>query len=275
MRNEAMSLNQEKPHSMTQVIVTRPEQDATSWITQLREGGLETISLPLLTLSDLMSSEDAAKASQMALKSQALMFVSANAVRFFAAALAHQPHWLDHVKRNARVWCTGPGTAAALNAQGIPAYQIDQPAASAAQLDSEALWEVVSTQVKAGMHVMFIRGADESGAIAGRDWLVQQLESQQVEVSAVAAYRRRGTVLTASQINHVRTWTQAGAIWLFSSSAALENLMVQCPDMDWSQAKAVVTHPRMALLAQKEGWQHISIAPPGIRSMLASIKSLA
>ena len=109
MRNEAMSLNQEKPHSMTQVIVTRPEQDATSWMTQLREGGLETISLPLLTLSDLMSSEDAAKASQMALKSQALMFVSANAVRFFAAALAHQPHWLDHVKRNARVWCTGPG----------------------------------------------------------------------------------------------------------------------------------------------------------------------
>ena len=64
MRNEAMSLNQEKPHSMTQVIVTRPEQDATSWMTQLREGGLETISLPLLTLSDLMSSEDAAKASQ-------------------------------------------------------------------------------------------------------------------------------------------------------------------------------------------------------------------
>ncbi len=143
MRNEAMTLNQEKPHSMTQVIVTRPEQDAISWITQLREESLEAISFPLLSLSDLMSSEDAAKACQLALKSQALMFVSANAVRFFAAALMHQPHWLDHVKHNARVWCTGPGTAAALKAQGIPSHQIDQPAASAAQLDSEALWEVV------------------------------------------------------------------------------------------------------------------------------------
>ena len=274
MRKEAMSLNQEKPHSMTQVIVTRPEQDATSWMTQLREGGLETISLPLLTLSDLMSSEDAAKASQMALKSQALMFVSANAVRFFAAALAHQPHWLDHVKRNARVWCTGPGTAAALNAQGIPAYQIDQPAASATQLDSEALWEVVSTQVKAGMHVMFIRGADESGAIAGRDWLVQQLENSGAQVQAVAAYQRQAAHLTSVQKQQVQGLISEGAIWLFSSSASIQALASECPHIDWLQGKAVVTHPRMAVFAEKLGWRQISIAPPGVGSLLASIKSL-
>lgn len=260
---------------MTQVIVTRPEQDATAWMTQLREAGHETIAFPLLTLSDLMSSGDVAKATDMALQSQALMFVSANAVRFFAAALRHQPHWLDHLKQNARAWCTGPGTAAALVAHGIPAHQIDQPATNAAQLDSEALWEVVSPQLRAGMHVMFIRGADETGAIAGRDWLVQQLEGKQVQVCAIAAYRRQGSVLNAIQKIQVKKHIEEGAIWLFSSSAAIENLVSQCPDIDWSEAKAVVTHPRMADLAQKQGWQRISIAPPGIRSMLASIKSLA
>jgi len=54
----------------------------------------------------------------------------------------------------------------------------------------------------------------------------------------------------------------------------LQNLMAQCPEANWADAKATVTHPRMADLAQKKGWGFVSIAPPGIHSMLASIKSL-
>ncbi len=259
---------------MQQVIVTRPEQDAAAWMGALQEAGCQASLFPLLDLSDLMTAQEVQHATHLVLQSQAVMFVSANAVRFLAKAMAPTPAWLAHFQQGARAWCTGPGTAAALLACGIPASQIDQPASDAAQLDSESLWQVVSPQVSADMRVLFIRGADATGAIAGRDWLVQKLESLQVQVQAIAAYRRLPAVLTPTQRRQVSNFIDQQAVWLFSSSAAIESLMSQCPGIDWSQAKAVVTHPRMAHLAQKSGWRHLAIAAPGIGSMLASIKSL-
>jgi uroporphyrinogen-III synthase len=158
---------------------------------------------------------------------------------------------------------------------GIPAGQIDQPALQSKQLDSEALWVVVTSQVVQGMNVLFVRGADESGATAGRDWLALELEKAHVKVSAVAAYQRTPTQLTEPQKAQVQKFIADGAIWVFSSSAALQALATQCPQANWSMAKATVTHPRMADLAQKIGWGAVAIAPPGLRSLQASIKSLA
>lgn len=260
---------------MLQVVLTRPAQDAATWVGHLQDAGCQVTLLPLLDLSDLMTTQEARHAGDLLLRSQAVMFVSANAVRFLAKALEATHAWVEHFQQGARAWCTGPGTAAALMACGIPASQIDQPASNAAQLDSEALWPVVQAQVSLGLRVLFIRGADETGAIAGRDWLVQQLEGKQAKLEAVAAYRRLPTVLTQAQQVQVSALIAQNAVWLFSSSAAIESLVSQCPGADWSKAKAVVTHPRMAQLVEKWGWQRISIASPGIRSMLASIKSLA
>jgi uroporphyrinogen-III synthase len=158
---------------------------------------------------------------------------------------------------------------------GLTASPIDQPASQSQQLDSEALWDVVASQVVQGMNVLFVRGADETGATAGRDWLALELEKAHVKVFAVAAYQRTPTQLTESQKAQVQKFIADGAIWVFSSSAALQALVAQCPQANWSMAKATVTHPRMADLAQKIGWGAVAIAPPGLRSLQASIKSLA
>ncbi len=257
------------------VILTRPAQDAAAWVEPLQDAGFNVSVFPLLELSALMSEDEADKTAKLVLQSQAVMFVSANAVRFLAAALINFPAWRKHFEHAARAWCTGPGTAAALQACGIPSGQIDQPSDQATLLDSESLWQVVSPQVSKGMTVLIVRGADETGAIAGRHWLTQQLENSNVHVQAVAAYRRMAVVLGPEQKAKVMAFNQNGAVWLFSSSAAIEGLMSQSPALDWSKAKVVVTHPRMAEMAKKFGCLHISIASPGIRSMLASIKSLA
>jgi len=259
---------------MTQVVVTRPEQDASAWVDSLNEAGFKTIRFPLLALTDFLTNQTALDALVLLKRSQAVMFVSANAVRFLAQALRHQPDWVDHFQV-ARAWCTGPGTAAALAQCGIPPGQIDQPAAQARQLDSEALWDVVASQVVQGMNVLFVRGADESGVIAGRDWLALELEKAPLKFSAVAAYLSIPTPLTESQKAQVQKFIADGAIWVFSSSAALQALVAQCPQANWSMAKATVTHPRMADLAQKMGWGAVAIAPPGLSSLQASIKSLA
>jgi len=260
--------------AMTQVVVTRPEQDASAWVDSLNEAGFKTIRFPLLALTDFLTNQTALEALVLLKRSQAVMFVSANAVRFLAQALRHQPDWVDHFQI-ARAWCTGPGTAAALAQCGIPLGQIDQPSAQARQLDSEALWEVVASQVVQGMNVLFVRGADESGAVAGRDWLALALEQANIKVSAIAAYQRTPAQLTEAQKAQVQQYIADGAIWVFSSSAALQALVAQCPQVDWSIAKATVTHPRMADLAQKMGWGAVAIAPPGLSSLQASIKSLA
>jgi len=123
--------------------------------------------------------------------------------------------------------------------------------------------------------VLFVRGADEWGATAGRDWLALELEKAHTKVSAIAAYQRTPTQLTEAQKAQVHQLIAEGAIWVFSSSAALQALVAQCPLANWSMAKATVTHPRMADLAQTMGWGSISIAPPGLSSLQASIKSLA
>ncbi len=260
---------------MTQVLVTRPLQDAATWILALKHAGLEAVEFPLLQVNATLTSKEAPAVLQRLQQSQAVMFVSANAVRFLAEALKHQAGWVEHFTSQARVWCTGPGTAAALLKVGIPASQIDQPAVTAAQLDSEALWAQVQKQATLGFQVLFIRGTDETGAIAGRDWLVQQLEHKGASAQAIAAYQRVPTPLTALLQAQVQQHVARGAVWLFSSSACLQSLVDQCHGQDWSTAKAVVTHPRIAALAQQLGWPRPSIAAPGLDSMLASIKSLA
>jgi uroporphyrinogen-III synthase len=95
----------------------------------------------------------------------------------------------------------------------VPVAQIDQPALHAKQLDSENLWEVVSPQVTPGMNVLFVRGADESGNAAGRDWLAQELEKSQVHVATIAAYQRSAAQLTALQKAQVNQFIAEGAIW--------------------------------------------------------------
>ena len=260
---------------MQQVIITRPEQDAASWAGSLEEAGFKVSLFPLLDLSDFMAAPEAQKACELLLQSQAVMFVSANAVRFLHKALAESTEWLTHFQQGARAWCTGPGTAAALKACGIPESQIDQPSSLAAQLDSESLWQVVSGQVTPGMRVLFIRGADESGAIAGRDWLAQQLENAQVQVHAVAAYRRLPTLLSPALQAQASAYVAQGAVWLFSSSQAWVQLQRLMPQQNWSQARALATHPRIAQRLLQQGWGRVEVVPATLAAQVASIECLA
>jgi uroporphyrinogen-III synthase len=259
---------------MTQVLVTRPEQDAASWVTSLQNAGWEAIQFPLLDLNPVLGSTDVESVLAKIQSSQAVMFVSANAVRFLAQALQARPQWVTHFNQSARAWCTGPGTAAALLSCGISENQIYQPDLDAKQLDSEALWQVVQAQVSPRLKALFIRGSDESGAIAGRDWLVNQVELAGAQVEALAAYQRQASVLTPAQIQQVHKCVDQKAIWVFSSSACVQALVDQCQQVPWSSAKAVVTHPRIAALAQQLGWRNVTIASPGMKAMLASIKSM-
>ena len=189
------------------VIVTRPEREAMAWAQGLRELGVHSEPFPLIEIAALPDVAQLAQAWQVVPHHLAVMFVSANAVRFFMAA---RPEGL--AVPSCRAWSTGPGTQAALLATGWPAALIDSPDEKSAQFDSEALWAVVAGQVQAvvaaAVHakpsVLIVRGADAHGQLAGRDWLALQLESEGLQVFQVVAYVRQAPELTPEQCRRAR-----------------------------------------------------------------------
>jgi uroporphyrinogen-III synthase len=232
--------------------------------------------LPLIEIAALPEPLALAQAWQGVPEHLAVMFVSANAVRFFMAA---RPANLP--MPSCRVWSTGPGTRAALLAAGWPEGQIDSPGEDAPQFDSEALWSLVVQRVQAAVassaakpSVLIVRGADAQGQLAGRDWLAQQLESAGLEVVQTLAYVRQAPVLTPVQQSLARQAVGDGSAWLFSSSEAAQHLLQACPGLALAQAWALATHPRIAQRLQQLGWGRVNLVPAGVDAQAESIKSL-
>jgi uroporphyrinogen-III synthase len=260
-----------------QVIVTRPQREGQAWADALQARGLNCETLPLIEIAALPESSALAQAWAGLSHHGAVMFVSANAVRFFMAA---RP--AGQVMPRCRAWATGPGTRAALLTAAWTEDLIDAPQESAAQFDSEALWSLVARQVQAlvaapqsGSSVLIVRGADERGQLAGRDWLMRQIESAGLQVRQLVAYVRRAPELTTAQQGRARQAMSDGSRWLFSSSEAAQHLTQACPDLPLCQAWALATHPRIAQRLQLFGWGRVDVVPAALDAQAESIKSLA
>lgn len=251
------------------VFVTRPEREAARWVDALRQRGLRAHALPLIAI-DAAPDLSALSSCRSALpRYRAVMFVSANAVQgFLADASCAWPS-------GTRAWATGPGTARALEAAGVPPLQIDAPGLQAAQFDSEALWALVSAGLRAGDRVLIVRGGDASGQATGRDWLATRLEAAGALVDTVVAYIRDLPRWSEAQHALARTGACDGAWWLFSSSEGIGNLRQLVPGQAWSQARALCTHPRIADAARAAGFGTVESVRPGQEDVAAFLQSSA
>ena len=283
------------------VIVTRPAREAQRWVQQFQQGGIEAEALPLIEIAPApaAASVQALRQAWQTLDSYAAcLFVSGNAVDYFFKqnkALAHDQHGHsainsiasqvpDQLSPNLRFMAPGPGTVAALIAAGVPAGQIDAPAADAHQFDSQALWDVIGQRDWQGRRVLVVRGENPgtAGQIAtspGRDWIARQWETAGAQVDFVSVYQRRVPRLTKAQLQRARAASSDGSVWLFSSAEAVANLVSEpvLGAMDWSGARAVATHPRILDAARAAGWGVVVASRPAlkdIRDTLASIESL-
>lgn len=265
--------------SSPRVIVTRPEKEAQAWAQALQSLGVQTEILPLMDIVALPDVRPLVGAWQSIPGHLAVMFVSANAVRFF---MASRPAGAPI--HPCRAWSTGPGTCAALLAGGWPAELIDSPNEQSAQFDSETLWSLVAESVQDAVQqaapsvkpsVLIVRGADAQGQMAGRDWLAQTLDSEGLQVAQVVAYARQAPELTPAQRDRAHQAMTDGSWWLFSSSEAAQYLLHACPDLRVGQGKALATHPRIAERLKQSGWGRVDTVPAGLQAQAVSIKSLA
>ena len=265
------------------VIVTRPRREADAWVKQLRDLQIDAVALPLIHISPPNDASGVAQAWQNLHQYSALMFVSSNAVRYFYPSnkhLAGVKYAYDAIKY--RAWATGPGTREALLAASVPADAIDAPAADAPQFDSEALWHRVQTQVKAGDKVLIVRGCSavlqgtlgtEDGIMNGRPWLADQLTALGVQVDVVVSYQRSAPLFDAAEQALMAQARVDGSLWLLSSSEAVANL-TSMTAADWSQARALATHPRIAQAAREAGFGVVYESRPLLADVAASIESL-
>lgn len=261
------------------IIVTRPEREALTWTEQLQARGFDAIVLPLIAIGPAPDN-DLAQRWETLNSVDAVMFVSSNAAQFFfesKPALAHDP-WAQAATKT-RAWSPGPGTAKTLLDAGVPPGMLDTPPLDAGQFDSEALWDVVRTQVGPGHRTLVVRGQEGDSdtpphAGTGREWLARQLAAAGGSVDFTVAYTRRAPAFNALQRQTAEKAAHDGSVWLFSSSQAVQHLQQWLPDRSWAAARAVATHPRIAEAAELAGFGVVRASRPTLDAVMASIESL-
>ena len=278
------------------VIVTRPETDAQAWLDAIQKAGHKAVYLPLIEIGPAPDTQAVDLAWQQWQRWQAVMFVSAQAVRMFFAQRSH-PVPLETKQSSQdsidvwgqslgpRYWATGPGTRQALIEAGVATDRIDTPSAGAAQFDSEALWQVVSPSLKKHAPVLIVRGSEDASDSSnnqpfnpqgvGRDWLAQQIIQAGASVEFVVAYSRRPPQWSVQQQDIAKKAASDNSVWCFSSSQAVLHLQAQLPDVRWQQARCVATHARIAQTARDVGFVNVVQTRPVLSDVLASLESLA
>lgn len=260
---------------MPALVVTRPQPDATLWVQQLLAQGVNACALPMMVIGPSHSTA-AVTAVQQALQQlhryRALMFVSANAVRYFFAQL--RQHGLT-LPEHLRYWSPGPGTSKALQSEGIEPLALIQPAPDAPQFDSESLWEQAQHHIQPGDTLLIVRGGDGQQARGqGRQWLTEQLQRLGAQVEFAPVYERQAPAASPELLQRMAELRQQQALWLFSSSECVQHL-VQCNTAwSWSTHTALATHPRIAQHARHAGFGRVVETLPTVQDIVASIKSL-
>jgi uroporphyrinogen-III synthase len=248
-------------------IVTRPAAQAAGWVARLRDAGHDAVALPLIAIAPAADPAPVQAAWRSLAARRLAVFVSPNAAAQFLAARPADLAWPAATLAGS----TGPGTSLALREQGVPPGCIVEPGADAPQFDSEALWARLRDRDWQGAQVLIVRGD------GGREWLAETLRAQGASVALLAAYRRCVPELDARERALLGEALRAprAHVWLFSSSEAIDNLGALVGlGVDWSQARAVATHARIAARAQQLGLGQVELTRPTLAAVSACIQSM-
>lgn len=251
------------------ILVTRPEPQASEWVSRLRAAGEDAQALPLIEIGPPPDTGAVARAWADLADTRLVMFVSPNAALWFARQRPAGMTWPARTLAAA----PGPGTAATVREcladAGLAASQLISPDADSAQFDSEHLWPLLAPLDWAQERVLIASGGDQ-GEAQGRQWLTEQLRARQARVSAVLAYQRgpaRWTPAQRALAEHAWRHPQTH-LWLLSSSEAVSHLARawpggRCP----GDSIAMATHPRVADTARAAGFAHVIDTRPSTEAV--------
>jgi uroporphyrinogen-III synthase len=251
------------------VLVTRPRAQAGTWVDALRRTGVDAIALPLIEIGAAPDPAAVAAAWSDLASRRLVVFVSPSAAEAFFDAAPPGAAWPD----GTRAAAPGPGTSAVLAARGVPALQIVEPAADAAQFDSASLWTRLEGDDWRGASILLVRGP------SGREWLAERFRERSAKVDALAAYTRSAPP-SAPALVALRDAALAlplQHLWLFSSAEAIDNLVASIATDGrhaWRASRALATHPRIAERARAAGFGRVAESRPALSAVVACIQSM-
>lgn len=238
---------------MITLLVTRPQPQADAWCERLREARVDAQPVPLLHIGEAPDGAAVDQAWKQLPTWDGLMFVSPAAVACWMRARPDEVRWPD------RLWAAapGPGTAKALRDAGVT--HVLEPAADAAQFDSDSLWDAIEARAWRGQRVLIVHGG------AGRERLAERWRAAGAHVHQVQAYQRH-IVLPEDGPTRQRfddaLRNPAGHAWLFSSGDVVDALVKLLPSQSWASHRAVCTHPAIGERAQRAGFGRVDQVRP-------------
>lgn len=229
------------------VLVTRPVHQAAALVGAIRAAGGTAFEFPALAIEAVPPAELGTALSRLA-QADIAVFVSPNAAQFGMAAIGAA----GGLPATVQVLAVGPGTARALQAQGVSA--VITPDGQ----DSEALLALPQLENVAGKQVVIVRG------VGGRALLADTLAARGARVAFLECYRRVRPHADAAPL--LARW-QAGGIdaVTVTSAETLANLATLLGDAGTPlllSTPVFAPHEKIAESARRFGVAQ-AIATPG------------
>lgn len=247
-----------QPLAGLKVLVTRPRDQAQPLAQAIESMGGEPLPFPLLDIAPVQ--DQAALRQQLAHLASVdlLIFISPNAVGYGMAAIAS----VGGLPSGVRVATVGQGSARALRAAGVASV-----IAPTERFDSEGLLALPELQQVAGSLVMIFRGD------GGRELLGDTLKARGAAVEYLACYRRSKPQQTGAELLALRP----DAITVTSSEALgyLRGMLDAPAQQALLDAPLFVPHPRIAALAETQGWRRVHLTGAGDDGLLAALQDWA
>ena len=246
---------------MRTIVITRSAEQASGWLDAFQSKGIAVMHVPLLRITAAEQIQPILNAWENIHHWNWVMFVSPNAVKYFFH-YAEGRQWPPHL----RVGSPGEGTTQALIEAGVSPNLIDQPH-SDQEKDTDFLWENIKNRHWNSTRVLLVRGSSNRPP---RDWLMNQLQEVGAFVQPLVVYQRESGIFS----DEARTWITSEqarhACWILSSVESLESLA----HYDWTQAAAIVIHPRIANAAYELGFGQVISTQPDLNSLIDSVESV-
>jgi uroporphyrinogen-III synthase len=229
------------------VLVTRPAHQAAALAQAIRAAGGTPFAFPALAVEAVPQDELSVPLARLA-EADIAIFISPNAAQFGMAAIRAGGTLPEAVE----VFAVGPGTARALQAQGVGG--VITPDGQ----DSEALLALPQLNAVAGKRVVIVRG------VGGRALLADMLTARGAQVTFMECYRRVRPLADAAPL--LARWLAGGIdVVTVTRADTLHNLAALLGEAGRPLLAATplfVPHEKIAGAARRLGIAQV-IATPG------------
>lgn len=244
----------DQPLAGLKIAVTRPREQAVQLVRRIEQAGGIPLLFPLLDIAPAQDQQALHEQLSHLAQFDLAIFISPNAVQYGMAAIRAA----GKLPQNLKIATVGQGSAKALRELGVTSV-----IAPAERFDSEGLLALPEFQDVAGWRVLIFRGD------GGRELLGDTLKARGATVEYAACYRR-----SKPQQDIAALLDAAPDALTVTSSEALDYLWQMLGDAQRDRACAIplfVPHPRIAGLAQRQGWRQARLTDAGDDGLLSAL----